>query len=106
MGIRYSVPGISRGRLGSLSTRARTIEQTVKIDRLGLTPDFETIVRLQSRGNRFVDVTGSDAAGSHVSYFQLYRDTSMGTIPLREVDAANDIFLATGIRPIMVRTGP
>jgi hypothetical protein len=95
-----------RGRLGNLSTRARTIEQAAEIDRLGLTPDFETIVRLQSGGNRFVDVTGLDTAGNHASYFQLYRDTSMGTIPLREVDAANDIFLATGIRPVMVRTGP
>jgi hypothetical protein len=95
-----------RGRLGNLSTRARTIEQAVKIDRLGLTPNFESMVRLESGSARFVDVTALNATRDPVRYFQLYRETSMGTIPLREVNAANDIFSATGIRPIMIRTGP
>lgn len=95
-----------RGRLGNLSTRARTIEQAVELDRLGLTPSFESMVRLENGSARFVDVTGLNAARDPVRYFQLYRETSMGTIPLREVNAANDIFSATGIRPTMIRTGP
>jgi hypothetical protein len=94
-----------RGRLGNIPTRASTIERAVELDRLGLTPDFEHLVDIGGR-NRFVDVAGLDAGGNRVSLFQLYRETSMGTIPLREVNAANDIFSATQIRPKMIRTGP
>jgi hypothetical protein len=95
-----------RGRLGNLSTRARTIEQAVELDRLGLTPSFESIVRLNSGSARFVDVAGLNAARNPVSYFQLYREMPIGTIPLREINAANDIFSQTGIWPTMIRTGP
>jgi hypothetical protein len=94
-----------RGRLGNLSTRARTIEAAVDIDRMGLTPEFESLVRLGGGRSRAVDVTGLDANGP-VRYFQLYREAPSGGVPLREIDAANDIFSKTGIRPVMVRTGP
>ncbi len=94
-----------RGRLGDLSTRARTIETAIGIDRLGLTPEFESVVRLGGGRSRFVDVAGLDANGAS-RYFQLYREAPGGGIPLREINAANDIFSKTGIRPVMIRTGP
>lgn len=39
-------------------------------------------------------------------YFQLYKEAPLGGFPLREINAANDIFSKTGIRPVMIRTGP
>jgi hypothetical protein len=94
-----------RGRLGNLSTRARTIETAVDIDRAGLTPSFERKIDLGGRRARFVDVAGIDGNGAK-QFFQLYRATAGGTIPLREISAASDIFSKTLIRPVMVRTGP
>ena len=94
-----------RGRLGNLSTRARTIETAVDIDRAGLTPGFEGIVRLDDGRARFAGVVSLNGDKA-IQYFQLYREAAGGGIPLREMNAANDIFSRTGIRPIMVRTGP
>jgi hypothetical protein len=94
-----------RGRLGNLSTRARTIETAVDIDRAGLSPEFESLVRVGGGRSRAVDVTGLDPNGP-VRYFQLYREAPGGGVPLREINAANDIFSKTGIHPVMVKTGP
>ena len=93
-----------QGRLGDIWTRTKTIETAVSIDRQGLSPVFESLVRLRSGRSRFVDVAALDANGA-VQYFQLYRETSGGGIPLREINAANDIVSQTEIRPIMIRTG-
>jgi RHS repeat-associated protein len=59
-----------------------------------------------SKGSRRADAVGTNPETGAPEIVQVYRPTKGGNVPKREVDAANDIQKATGIKPTMVPVRP
>jgi hypothetical protein len=58
------------------------------------------------KGSRRLDAAKTDENGKIVDCCQVIRPNKNGTPPKREVDAANDIQNATGVRPRFVPVKP
>jgi RHS repeat-associated protein len=59
-----------------------------------------------SKGSRRADAVGTNPETGAPEIVQVYRPTPAGNVPKREVDAANDIQNATGVKPTMVPVRP
>jgi len=83
-------------------------QQTVKEEAERLNGQAEKTIPTEGglKDSRRADAVGTNPETGAPEIVQVYRPTPAGNIPKREVDAANDIGNATGIKPTMVPVRP
>jgi len=92
------------GTLGKPDHQATAKEEAEKLQ--GGQTEVPIKTENGSKGSRRADAVGTNAETGATEIVQVYRPTPAGNVPKREVDAANDIHNATGVKPRMVPVRP
>jgi RHS repeat-associated protein len=83
-------------------------QETVKAEADRINGETEVTIETPngSKGSRRADAVGTNQETGAPEIVQVYRPTPAGNIPKRELDAAQDIENATGVKPTMVPVRP